>query len=77
MKTLADIDRGDDAAAQIEQPGNRARRKRYRRQLLTPQDIAHLQDRHAKFPRADLDGDVVTHAALRSAAGSFAPAIWM
>jgi hypothetical protein len=53
----AQVDRGDDAAAQVERAGDLGRRQRDARQPLRAEHVLHLQDRDPEELAADIHRD--------------------
>src|SRR5260221_4063798 len=59
-ETGADVDRGDDPAAQVKRAGDLGRRQRHAGDALRCQDVAHLEHRDAEELATDHHGDEIT-----------------
>ena len=58
IEPRAHVDRGHDAAAQIEDAGDLRRRQRHPRQAIRHEHILHAEDRQAEHLIADRHRDV-------------------
>ena len=58
IEPRAHVDRGDDAAAQIEDAGHLRRRQRHPRQAVRHEHVLHAEDRQAEHMIADRHRDV-------------------
>ena len=60
----AQVDRGDDAAAQVEEAGDLGTRQRHGREGLRAEDVLHRRDRNGDLLACDGHGHELAHADL-------------